>query len=61
MTRTKEWGLQDPGRPLNTVNFEFPSHTGTLLSGLNALRAEGLLLDVTLVAEGEAFQVKIVC
>lgn len=56
MTRTKEWGLQDPGRPLNTVNFEFPSHTGTLLSGLNALRAEGLLLDVTLVAEGEAFQ-----
>ncbi|XP_046680622.1 kelch-like protein 26 [Homalodisca vitripennis] len=56
MTRTKEWGLQEPGRPLNTVNFESPSHTGTLLTGLNMLRAKGHLLDVTLVAEGEAFQ-----
>ncbi|XP_054267106.1 kelch-like protein 26 isoform X2 [Macrosteles quadrilineatus] len=56
MTRTREWGLQEPGRPLNTVNFESPSHTGTLLTGLNTLRAKGHLLDVTLVAEGEAFQ-----
>lgn len=55
MTRVREWGLQD--RPLNTVNFESPSHTGTLLSGLNTLRAKGFLLDVTLVADGEAFQV----
>lgn len=57
MTRTREWGLQDPGRPLNTINFESPSHTGTLLTGLNTLRAKGHLLDVTLVADGEAFQV----
>ncbi|XP_049790538.1 kelch-like protein 26 isoform X1 [Schistocerca nitens] len=54
MTRVREWGLQD--RPLNTVHFESPSHTGTLLCGLNTLRSKGLLLDVTLVAEGEAFQ-----
>ncbi|KAK3908107.1 Kelch-like protein 26 [Frankliniella fusca] len=54
MTRVREWGLQD--RPLNTVNFESPSHTGTLLSGLNTLRAKGFLLDVTLVADGQAFQ-----
>lgn len=52
MTRTKEWAVLD-----NTVNFESPSHTGTLLTGLNTLRAKGQLLDVTLVAEGEAFQV----
>ena len=44
-------------RPLNTVQFEHPSHTGALLYGLNALRSKGLLLDVTLVAGGEAFQV----
>lgn len=55
MTRVREWGLQD--RPLNTVHFESPSHTGTLLCGLNTLRSKGLLLDITLVAEGEAFQV----
>ena len=55
MTRVREWGMQD--RPLNTVHFESPSHTSTLLCGLNTLRTKGLLLDVTLVAEGEAFQV----
>ena len=55
MTRVREWGLQD--RPLNTVHFESPSHTTTLLCGLNTLRTKGLLLDVTLVADGEAFQV----
>lgn len=49
----------DPGRPLNTVNFESPSHTGTLLSGLFALRTQGLLLDVTLIAGGESFKVNI--
>lgn len=54
MTRVREWGLQD--RPLNTVHFESPSHTSTLLCGLNTLRTKGLLLDVTLVADGEAFQ-----
>ncbi|XP_039292521.1 kelch-like protein 26 [Nilaparvata lugens] len=36
--------------------FESPSHTGTLLAGLNALRDKGLLLDVTLITEGQAFQ-----
>ncbi|GLG93332.1 Kelch-like protein diablo [Gryllus bimaculatus] len=46
MARLKAWGLQD--RPLNTVHFESPSHTGTLLGGLNALRCRGLLLDITL-------------
>jgi hypothetical protein len=55
MTRVREWGLQD--RPLNTVHFESPSHTTTLLAGLNTLRTKGLLLDVTLVADGQAFQV----
>jgi hypothetical protein len=55
MTRVREWGLQD--RPLNTVHFESPSHTTTLLGGLNTLRTKGLLLDVTLVADGQAFQV----
>jgi hypothetical protein len=55
MTRVREWGLQD--RPLNTVHFESPSHTSTLLCGLNTLRTKGLLLDITLVADGEAFQV----
>nr|CAD7259250.1 unnamed protein product [Timema shepardi] len=54
MTRVREWGLQD--RPLNTVQFESPSHTGMLLCGLNTLRTRGWLLDVTLLAEGEAFQ-----
>ncbi|KAK3872770.1 hypothetical protein Pcinc_022165 [Petrolisthes cinctipes] len=43
-------------RPLNTVQVEHPSHTGTLLYGLNTLRSKGLLLDVTLVAGGEAFK-----
>lgn len=57
MTRVREWGLQD--RPLNTVHFESPSHTSTLLCGLNTLRTKGLLLDVTLVADGEAFQVSV--
>lgn len=40
----------------NTVHFESPSHMGTLLSGLNALRSKGLLLDVTLIAGGQSFQ-----
>ena len=43
-------------RPLNTVQVEHPSHTAVLLSGLNALRSKGLLLDVTLVAGNEAFR-----
>ncbi|XP_054707830.1 kelch-like protein 26 [Uloborus diversus] len=38
------------------VQFESPSHQGTLLSGLNTLRSQGLLLDITLVAGGMAFR-----
>nr|XP_018918256.1 PREDICTED: kelch-like protein 26 [Bemisia tabaci] len=56
MTRSKELTPPDPGRPLNTVNFESPSHMGTLLSGLYALRTQGLLLDVTLLAGGDSFK-----
>lgn len=47
--------LHDPDRPLHTVHFESPSHTGTLLCGLQALRCKGLLIDVTLIAEGKSF------
>ncbi|KAG0712145.1 Kelch-like protein 10 [Chionoecetes opilio] len=42
-------------RPLHAVQLDHPSHTATLLYGLNALRCKGLLLDVTLVAGGQAF------
>ncbi|RZF35453.1 hypothetical protein LSTR_LSTR013111 [Laodelphax striatellus] len=48
-------GRGGSGQSLN-YEFESPSHTGTLLTGLNALRAKGLLLDVTLITEGQAFQ-----
>ncbi|KAK8737119.1 hypothetical protein OTU49_004805 [Cherax quadricarinatus] len=53
---TRSGGATVAPRPLNTVQFEHPSHTGTLLFGLNTLRSKGLLLDVTLIAGGEAFQ-----
>ena len=54
---TRSGGTAAAPRPLNTVQFEHPSHTGALLYGLNTLRSKGLLLDVTLIAGGEAFQV----
>lgn len=54
MTKSKD---RANDRPLNTLCFESPTHTGVLLSGLNSLRGKGLLLDVTLIAEGCAFQV----
>jgi len=42
----------------HTVQFESPSHTGILLSGLNTLRSKSLLVDVTLIAGGESFEVR---
>lgn len=54
MTRLKEICLQD--RPLNTVNFECPSHCGILLTGLDSLRSKEQLLDITLLAEGQSFR-----
>ncbi|CAL8135367.1 unnamed protein product [Orchesella dallaii] len=40
----------------HTIHFESPSHTGVLLCGLNSLRTKSLLVDVTLVAGGQAFE-----
>lgn len=40
----------------HTIHFESPSHTGLLLCGLNSLRTKNLLVDVTLVAGGQAFE-----
>ncbi|XP_076358092.1 kelch-like protein 26 [Tachypleus tridentatus] len=40
----------------NTVHFESASHVGTLLGGLNSLRNKGLLLDITLIADGQSFK-----
>ena len=42
---------------LNGINVDIPSHTSTLLEGLSHLRMKSLLLDVTLSAQGENFQV----
>uniref|UniRef100_A0A6A7G162 Kelch-like protein diablo n=3 Tax=Hirondellea gigas TaxID=1518452 RepID=A0A6A7G162_9CRUS len=41
---------------LKGISVDVPSHTTTLLGGLSHLRSNGLLLDVTLSAEGEHFQ-----
>lgn len=46
-------------QPLNTVCFESLSHTNTVLTGLNELRKREYLLDVTLLAEGRSFKVRI--
>lgn len=43
----------------HTIHFESPSHTGVLLCGLNSLRSKNLLVDVTLNAGGQAFEVRI--
>ncbi|CAM1308491.1 Uncharacterised protein g4868 [Pycnogonum litorale] len=40
----------------STFQFESPSHTSSLLKGLNALRNKELLLDVTLIAGGHEFK-----
>lgn len=55
MTSPADWEFND--KPLNTVYFGSPSHADTLLSGLSSLRSKGHLLDVTLYAQGHAFQV----
>lgn len=52
----KEVGHCDALSSHQTVQFESHSHTGTLLSGLNLLRARGQLLDVTLIAGGREFR-----
>ncbi|XP_026468720.1 kelch-like protein 26 [Ctenocephalides felis] len=54
MTKAKDFSFLD--KPLNTVYFDSPSHTGTLLSGLHELWKKGQLLDITLLAEGIAFK-----
>lgn len=54
--RDKEWVLVGRGRPINSSAFESPSHPAALLSGLHNLRSKGHLLDVTLIAQGEAFK-----
>ncbi|XP_064467477.1 kelch-like protein 26 [Ornithodoros turicata] len=51
----KEIGRRDTLSAHQTVQFESPSHTGTLLNGLNSLRSRGQLLDVTLIAGGREF------
>ena len=56
MTRSDN-SHQEDEHSLHSLQFESPSHTGTLLTGLNKLRDNGLLLDVTLVAGGEPFKV----
>lgn len=51
---------EDSNNKLNhdqTVQFESPTHTGILLSGLNNLRSRNLLVDVTLIADGQSFEV----
>lgn len=56
MTKAKDFSFLD--KPLNTVYFDSPSHTGTLLSGLHELWKKGQLLDITLLAEGISFKVQ---
>ncbi|KAL3268587.1 hypothetical protein HHI36_007695 [Cryptolaemus montrouzieri] len=42
--------------PLYSVNYDYPSHQGTVLDGLNALRKKEELIDVTLIIEGQTFK-----
>lgn len=56
--RGKDWVLVGRTRPPNSTAFESPSHSATLLSGLNVLRSKGQLLDITLITQGETFQVR---
>lgn len=59
MTGSLDWSLLR--RPLNTICFESPSHTNTLLQGFNELRNHDFLLDVTLLADGKSFKVRYEC
>lgn len=56
MTGSLDWTSLER-RPLNTLCFESPSHTNTLLQGFNELRNHHHLLDVTLLADGKSFKV----
>ncbi len=42
-----------------TIQFESPTHTGILLGGLNNLRNKNLLVDVTLIADEQKFEVSL--
>lgn len=56
MTGSLDWTLLNR-RPLNSICFESPSHTSTLLQGFNELRNHDSLIDVTLLADGKSFKV----
>jgi len=43
-----------------SFHFESPSHTGMVLSGLNSLRNKNLLVDITLHADGQSFEVSVI-
>jgi len=43
--------------PDQNLLFESPTHNAIVLGGLNNLRNKNLLVDVTLVAGGQAFEV----
>ena len=40
-----------------SVQFESPSHSQLVLTGLNSLRSKKQLMDVTLIADGQRFDV----
>ncbi|GAB6023767.1 hypothetical protein CHUAL_014220 [Chamberlinius hualienensis] len=46
----------DQEKQLNTFHFESPSHSGYLLNGLCGLHSRNLLLDVTLITDGQHFK-----
>ncbi|XP_044755290.1 kelch-like protein 26 [Coccinella septempunctata] len=42
--------------PLFSVIYDYPSHQGIVLDGLNTLRKREELIDVTLIVQGQAFK-----
>jgi len=47
--------LNELERTLKPTHFECSTHSSLLLGGLQGLRRQGLLIDVTLHVEGESF------
>lgn len=45
----------------SNTHFESLAHSKAILSGLNELRQEEKLVDITLVAQGESFKVSDKC
>ncbi|KAK9890689.1 hypothetical protein WA026_012041 [Henosepilachna vigintioctopunctata] len=41
---------------LYSVRYDYPSHQGTVLDGLNKLRERGELIDITLMVQGQPFK-----